>query len=70
VMPDPMEPIRQEPGLADGEQARGSADTGQVGHIKVPEQGKGPVPEQTLARGDRPSRTGGSPAAAGRPRPV
>jgi hypothetical protein len=70
VMPDPMEPITQEPGLADGEQAHGSADTGQVSDVKAPEQGKGPVPEQTLARGDRPSRAGGSQAAAGRRRPV
>jgi hypothetical protein len=70
VMPDPMEPITQEPGLADGEQAHGSAATGQASDVKVPEQGKGPLPEETAARGDRPGRTGSSQAAAGRRRPV
>jgi hypothetical protein len=69
VMPDPMEPITQEPGPADGEQAHGSADTGQGGDVKIPEQRKGPVPEQTRPS-DRPSRTAGSQAAAGRRRPV
>jgi hypothetical protein len=70
VMPDPMEPITQGPGLADGEQAHASEDTGQLSDVKIPEQRKGPVPEQTPARGDRPSRTGGSQAAVGRRRPA
>lgn len=70
VMPDPMEPITQEPGLAEGQEAHGSAATGQVRDVKVPEQGKGPVPEETPARGDRPGRTGSSQAAARRRRPV
>ena len=50
VMPNPMEPITQEPGLADGEQAHASGATGQVSNVKVPEQGKGPVAEETPAR--------------------
>jgi len=70
VMPDPTEPITQEPGLADGEQAHGTAAAGHASHVKVPEQGKAPVAEQTPARGDRPSRTESSQAAARRRRPA
>lgn len=69
VMPDPMEPITQEPGLADGGQAPRVAAAGHFSDVTVPEQGKGPVPEQTPARGDRPGRTANSQTAAGRRKP-
>jgi len=51
VMPDPMEPITQELGVADGGQAPGT------NQVKVPKQARGPILEQNLARGDLPGRT-------------